>query len=105
VPHAAGMPSPNPRLNALAFMVAAIVTQGAPYLSMLSSEPPHQLPRCHTKCTSRDSPLQFKIPPPRAIEMVRGNHGRFTSYTIMSQLRMTSVQIEYGLCPDQKRAC
>jgi hypothetical protein len=72
VPHAAGMPSPNPRLNALGFMVAAIVTQGATYLSKPSSEPPHQLPRCHTKCTGRDSRLQFKIPPPRAIEWFVG---------------------------------
>jgi hypothetical protein len=35
--------------------------------------------------------------------MVCGNHGRFTGYTIMSQLRMTSVQIEYGLCQYKKR--
>jgi hypothetical protein len=34
VPHAAGMPSHNPRLDGLAIVVARIVTQGVPYLSM-----------------------------------------------------------------------
>jgi hypothetical protein len=58
VPHAAGMPYHNPRLDGLAIIVAPIVTQGSPYLSMFSSEP--SIP---TTCTGRDSPLQLKIPP------------------------------------------